>query len=100
VNTKSILSGDSLSNNTRPAWLDSLPMVMVGNWDGDPLFRNRRGGNPAWYREEYDREHSEDAVIKLKQMGVTMVITDLFKGFGLEAEKSDRAYNEVFRALP
>ncbi len=71
----------------RPGWLDSLPIVMVGNWDGDPLFRNRRGGNPDWYMEEYSREFSEEAVLKLKEMGVTMVITDLFKGFGLEAEK-------------
>ena len=72
---------------------------MVGNWDGDPLFRNRRGGNPAWYKEEYDKEHTEDAVIKLKQMGVTMVITDLFKGFGLEAEREQIGQTMKFSAL-
>lgn len=71
----------------RPEWPDTIPIVMVGNWDGDPLFRNRRGGNPEWYMEEFKREHSEEAIIKLKEMGITMVITDLFKGFGLKAEK-------------
>jgi hypothetical protein len=42
ANTKTTLSGDSLNKDTRPACLDSLPIVMVGNWDGDPMFRNRR----------------------------------------------------------
>jgi hypothetical protein len=72
---------------------------MVGNWDGDPLFRNRRGGNPEWYLEEYEREHSEDAVIKLKEMGVTMVITDMFKGFGLKAERDQINITRKFTEL-
>ena len=82
-----IKTDDSSNYLSRPKWLDSYPIVMVGNWDGAPVFRNRRGGNPTWYMEDYKREYTEEAVIKLKEMGVTMVITDIFKGFGLEAEK-------------
>jgi hypothetical protein len=96
-----IFFGSCTSKNTsvtyqssRPVWPDTMPIIMVGNWDGDPLFRNRRGGNPVWYNEEYGREYSEDAIIKLRQMGVTMVITDLFKGFGLEAEKEQQEYTK------
>ena len=81
------LKSNSIVDHYRPSWLDTLPIVMVGNWDGDPLFRNRRGGNPDWYKEDYDREFTEEAVMKLKEKGVTMVITDLFKGFGLDAEQ-------------
>ena len=82
-----VKTDDSSNSLSRPKWLDSYPIVMVGNWDGAPVFRNRRGGNPTWYMEEYKREYTEEAVIRLKEMGVTMVITDIFKGFGLEAEK-------------
>ncbi len=96
---KSVPFHDSPAKNSRPAWLDSIPLVMVGNWDGDPLFRNRRGGNPAWYKEEFVREHTEDAIIRLKQMGVTMVITDLFKGFGLEAESEQIAQTRNLASL-
>ncbi|MFC1614456.1 alpha-amylase family protein [Gemmatimonadota bacterium] len=71
----------------KPNWLDSKPIVMVGNWDSAPIFRYRRGGSPSWYEDEYAKAHTEDAVIKLKEMGVTMAIIHFFKGFGLEAEK-------------
>ncbi|MEA2062555.1 MAG: hypothetical protein U9P14_02550, partial [Gemmatimonadota bacterium] len=80
-----------INNNSntlsRPKWLDSGPIVMVGNWDSAPIFRYRRGGNPSWYEEEYAKAHTEEAVIKLKEMGVTMAIIHFYKGFGLEAEK-------------
>ncbi|MFH1068276.1 MAG: alpha-amylase family protein [Candidatus Glassbacteria bacterium] len=48
----------------------------------------RRGGLPEWYAQEYARAHTEEAVIKLKEMGVTMAIIHFYKGFGLEAEKA------------
>ncbi|OFX36630.1 MAG: hypothetical protein A2X03_06635 [Bacteroidetes bacterium GWA2_40_15] len=86
-NAEISLISETPGSLSRPAWLDSLPIVLVGNWDGGPMFRNRRGGSPAWYLEDYQREYTEEAVIKLKEMGVTMVMTDGFKGYGLEAEK-------------
>ncbi|MEA1997340.1 MAG: beta-galactosidase trimerization domain-containing protein [Gemmatimonadota bacterium] len=79
--------GDGTPSYSRPSWLDSGPIVMVGNWDSAPIFRYRRGGTPTWSEEEYAKAHSEEAVIKLKEMGVTMAIIHFYKGFGLEAEK-------------
>ena len=70
-----------------PSWLANEPVVFVGNWDGLALFRRRVGGSPVWKDEDYIKEHSEEAVQKLKELGVTMVIIHFYKGFGLEAEK-------------
>ena len=70
-----------------PAWLREKPIVIVGNWDCAPIFRLRKGGNPLWAQQEYDRGHSEEAVIKLKELGVSLAILHFYKGFGLEAEK-------------
>ena len=72
---------------TRPEWLDNEPLIIVGNWDTAPIFRIRKGGNPEWHQQDYDREHSEEAVIKLKELGVTMAVIHFYKGFGLQAEK-------------
>ncbi|MEN8227287.1 MAG: alpha-amylase family protein [Bacteroidota bacterium] len=71
----------------RPLWVSDYPVVFVGNWDDMSIFRLRRGGSPVWQEEDYKKTHTEEAVIKLKEMGVTMAIIHFFKGFGLEAEK-------------
>ena len=63
------------------------PIVMVGNWDSAPIFRTRKGGYQTWDIEDYPATHSEEAIIRLKEMGVTMAMIHCFKGFGLEAEK-------------
>jgi hypothetical protein len=70
----------------RPAWLSSTPLVLVSNHDSMPIFQRRRGGNPTWQEEDYEREHTEEAIEKLKDLGVTVVIVHFYKGFGLEAE--------------
>jgi hypothetical protein len=72
---------------SKPSWLGKEPVVFVGNWDGLALFRRRVGGSPVWKDEDYIKEHSEEAVQKLKELGVTMAIIHFYKGFGLEAEK-------------
>jgi hypothetical protein len=71
----------------RPAWVAEYPVVFVGNWDSEFLFRHRRGGDPLWQEEDYAKQHTEEAIIKLKEMGVTMAVLHFYKGFGLEAEK-------------
>ncbi len=71
----------------KPQWLEIYPLVIVGNWDTAPIFRRRKGGNPTWHKDDYYKEHTEEAVKKLKEMGVTLVIIHFYKGFGLEAEK-------------
>lgn len=69
------------------AWLKEMPSVSVGGWDNMPIFFRRVGGQSTWEAEDYRREHTEAAVAKLKDLGVTLAIIDFFKGFGLEAEK-------------
>ncbi len=71
----------------RPAWLHDMPVVLVSNHDSMPIFRRRVGGNTTWHEQDYEKEHTEDAVRRLKDLGVTVVITHFYKGFGLEAER-------------
>ncbi|MCL5745527.1 MAG: hypothetical protein M1541_16655, partial [Acidobacteria bacterium] len=55
----------------RPKWLKD-GVVMVGNWE--PLiFRLRRGGQAAEERRQWEIEHSEQTVRKLKALGVTLI---------------------------
>ncbi|MFC1558638.1 hypothetical protein ACFL40_04705 [candidate division KSB1 bacterium] len=65
---------------------------MAGNWE--PLiFRTRRGHYLREdYIERYKKEHTEDTVKKLKEMGVNYIMTHFYKGFGLEAEREDIEY--------
>jgi len=51
------------------------------------IFRQRVGGNTTWQQEDYERQHTEDAVLKLKELGVTMAVIPFYKGFGLAAER-------------
>ncbi|MCW5980905.1 MAG: beta-galactosidase trimerization domain-containing protein [Bryobacteraceae bacterium] len=72
---------------TRPPWLGQEPLVIAGNWDSMPIFQRRVGRAPVWHDEDYRREHSEETVLKLKELGVTMAVIHFYKGYGLEAEK-------------
>ncbi|HMH22503.1 MAG TPA: hypothetical protein VK563_12040 [Puia sp.] len=72
---------------SRASWVPQYPLVFIGNWDAMPIFRRRAGGNPVWQEEDYYKEHTEEAVKKFKDMGVTMAILHFYKGFGIEAEK-------------
>src|SRR5262245_45641049 len=73
-----------------PKWLNDMPIVLVSNHDSMPIFRRRVGGNTVDQVEEYEKEHTEEAVRKLKELGVTVVVTHFYKGFGLEAERAHR----------
>jgi len=71
---------------SQPAWLGKEPLIIAGNWDSMPIFRNRVGGESVDFEQEYARQHTEEAVIKLKELGVTMGVIHFYKGFGLQAE--------------
>ncbi len=71
----------------RPSWLGQMPLVIASNFDDFPLFRRRVGGGTTWQEEDFGKECTEEAVSQLHDLGVTMVITHLFKGFGIEAER-------------
>jgi len=81
------LYGQEPGAGPRPAWLHDMPVVLVSNHDSMPIFRRRVGGNTTYQVEEYEKEHTDEAMRKLKELGVTVVITHFYKGFGLEAEK-------------
>jgi hypothetical protein len=74
-------------SHKQPSWISETPLVFIGNWDAMPIFRRRVGGNPVWQEEAYIKEHTEEAVIKYKNMGITMMLIHFYKGFGLIAEK-------------
>src|SRR5512144_2231445 len=83
----------------RPSWLHTMPIVLVSNHDSMPIFRRRVGGNPLWHEEDYEKEHAEEAIEKLKELGVTVVIVHFYKGFGLEAEEEHREKAKKLAAL-
>lgn len=71
----------------RPAWVKE-GIVMAGNWE--PLsFIRRRGGQTYADEENWKKERTEATARGLKEAGVTLVITNLHKGMGLEAEAAD-----------
>ena len=87
------------SDRPRPSWLHTMPIVTVSNHDSMPIFRRRVGGNPTWQEEDYEKEHTPEAIDKLKELGVTVVIIHFYKGFGLEAEKEHREKGMKLAAL-
>lgn len=84
-------------NFQEPAWWDQ-GVVFVGNWE--PLvFRLRHGGEiPVDIVERYRREHTEETVLKLKEAGVSMILTHFYKT-GLDSEKDDVELTKQLSAL-
>jgi len=89
-----------------PSWIRPGKLRWVwGLWE--PLMFYRRSahmapyspGNSHWAEEWYLRMHSEEMVAKLAKMGVNIVSTHYYKGFGVraEAEEMERAarYTEL-----
>ena len=70
-----------------PSWLETEPLLVISNYTDVSIFRRRVGRNPTWEDAYYRKEQSEEAVSKLKDLGVTLVVIPLYLGFGLEAEK-------------
>jgi hypothetical protein len=83
----------------RPAWVSQDPLVFVGNWDVMSIFRDRVGGNSVSQEEDYQKQHTEEAVKKLKDIGVTMAVIHFYKAFGLEAEKEQMEDSKKLAAL-
>ena len=81
--------GEEDAEGTSPlAWLRDEPLIIAGNWASTAIFRRRVGGYPTWHDAEFDQQQAtEETVRRLKDLGITMVVTHFFTGFGLEAEK-------------
>ena len=89
----------TLESLSKPAWLDTNPLIIVGNWDSMPIFRRRVGGNPTWQEDDYEKEHTEETVKRLKELGVTMAVIHFYKGFGIDAEKEHMEYSKKLASL-
>lgn len=83
------LLGVAEADDIRPlSWIRDNPLIIAGNWASTAIFRRRVGGYPTWHDMEFDRQQAtEETVRKLKDLGITMVVTHFFTGFGLEAER-------------
>lgn len=53
------------------------------------IFVVRRGGQSLNARAEYEHEQSEEVILQLKNQGVEVFHTHLYKGFGMAAERSE-----------
>jgi hypothetical protein len=80
-------SASGVPQAAQTSWMDNWPTVIVGSWDDMPIFRRRVGGASTRQEEYYRREHTEETVRKLKELGVTLAIIHFYKGFGLAAER-------------
>jgi len=83
----------------KPKWLDTIPIIVAGGWDSDPATQRRWGRLAVNYLEEYEKRISEENVIKLKESGITLVITHFFKGFGIEGEGAYMENTKKFAEL-
>ena len=83
----------------RPDWLKQEPIIITGSWDDMPIFRRRVGGNPVWQEDDYMKGITDEAVQKLKEMGVTMCVIHYYKAYGLEAEKEHMETSRQLAAL-
>jgi hypothetical protein len=53
------------------------------------IFMTRVGGNSPDMRKSYEHAQSEEVIRTLKEQGVEVFHTHLYKGFGMEAEKAE-----------
>ena len=86
------------TQRTRAPWLDE-GIVMAGSWE--PLRGRLRSGSDHQdqVRKAYEKEHSEETVVRLKQAGVNLAITHFYKGFGVAAEREEMERTKAFAEL-
>ena len=70
----------------RARWLKN-GLIDAGGTHEPYIFVVRRGGQRLNARQEYEREQSEDLIRRLKDQGIEVFHTHLYKGFGMAAEK-------------
>ncbi len=72
----------------RARWLENG--LIDGSGSREPyLFEVRKGGGSRDAYEQYQRFQSEETIRKLKEHGVEVFHTHLYKGFGMAAEKPE-----------
>ena len=68
-------------------WLQN-GLIDAGGSHEPYIFVVRRGGNRLDAHDEYERAQSEDVIRRLKNLGIEVFHTHLYKGFGMAAEAS------------
>lgn len=77
------------SHTSAPAaWLEN-GLIDAGGSHEPYLFVVRRGGQNVNEREIYERAQSEAVIRELRDQGVEVFHTHLYKGFGMAAEKAE-----------
>lgn len=81
-----------------PEWF-SEGLMMVGNWEPLP-FRRRAGQARSDEQDIYLREHDSQTIGRLKSLGINLIVTHFYKGFGAKAEavETERAARLVQEA--
>jgi hypothetical protein len=69
----------------RARWIEN-GIIDAGGTNEPYLFRVRRGGQRLDERQRYERDQSEETIRGLKEAGVEVFHTHLYKGFGMAAE--------------
>ena len=86
-----------VAQQIRNSWIHD---GIVATSDMEALtFILRSGGSPADAVEKWNTQRSEEAVRKLKQIGVNFAIINFHKGAGLKAESQDIAAARRFTAI-
>ncbi|HZP06971.1 MAG TPA: hypothetical protein VFB43_18880 [Terracidiphilus sp.] len=73
---------------TQGAWIEN-GLIDAGGSHEPYLFTVRCGGQSLNARTAYEHEQSEEVIRKLKDQGVEVFHTHLYKGFGMAAEKAE-----------
>ena len=72
----------------RASWLKN-GLIDAGGTHESYAFVVRRGGERLDARQEYEREQNEGLIRRLKEQGVEVFHTHLYKGFGMAAENPE-----------
>jgi len=88
---------------SRPQWMDDEGIVMAASWRS-PVSRARALGRldyslPILQYEGLRREHSQGVLDALKKLGVNVVLTHYYEGFGRLRERSGMAEARQFAEL-
>src|SRR5579864_7739736 len=69
-------------------WLQN-GLIDAGGTHEPYIFLVRRGGGSRDIRNYYERQQSEPMIRRLKEQGIEVFHTHLYKGFGMEAERAE-----------
>ncbi len=70
------------------AWIGN-GLISAGGSHEPYIFVVRRGGQSLNARKTYEYEQSEEVILQLKNQGIEVFHTHLYKGFGMAAEKPE-----------